>query len=96
MVIIILIISLLVTITAIGSTTYAIYVTSQVSGEKLLSLNSELGYRYATTYHNWQIFAIVSVIAAVVLWIIFIFILIKRRKKRKKVADNVSKQTYNG
>ena len=69
-----LIISLLGTLAAIGCTSYAVYITSQVSGEKLLTLNSELGYRYATTYRDWQSYAAISVIAAVVLWIIFIFI----------------------
>ena len=84
MVIIMLIISLLGTFAAIGCTTYAVYITSHVSGEKLLTLNSELGYRYATTYRDWQGYAAISVIAAVVLWIIFIFILVKKHKKRRK------------
>ena len=87
MIILMLILSLIGTAAAVGITVYAVYITSQVSGEKLLTLNSELGYKYATTYHNWQTAAMIAV-AAVVLWILFIFILIRRHKKRRGITDS--------
>ncbi len=88
MIILMLILSLIGTAAAVGITVYAVYITSQVSGEKLLTLNSELGYKYATTYHNWQTAAMIAVAAAVVLWILFIFILIRRHKKRRGITDS--------
>ena len=85
MVILFLIFAVIGTVAAIGISSYAMYITSQVSGEKLLTLNSELGYKYATTYHSFQIAAVIFVAAAVVLWIIFFMILIRRHKKKKRL-----------
>lgn len=92
MVIVCLILALLGTIAAGSISAYAMYITSQVSGEKLLTINSELGYKYATTYHNWQIAALITVIVAVVLWALFVLALIRRHKKRK-MKRNVSGNT---
>lgn len=83
MIIAVFILTMFGTICACVISIYAVYLSSQVSGEKLLTLNSELGYKYATTYQTWQMAAVISVIAAVVLWIIFIVLFVRRRKKKK-------------
>lgn len=83
MVIAVFIITMIGTLCAFGISMYAVYLTSQVSGEKLLTLNSELGYKYATTYQWWQTAAVIAVIAALVLWGIFIAVLVHRHKKKK-------------
>jgi ABC-type spermidine/putrescine transport system permease subunit I len=82
--IVMLILSLIGTVATVIITLYASYITSQVSGERLLTINSELGYKYATTYHNWQLAAVVTVVMAVALWIIFVLLMIKRHKKSKQ------------
>ena len=43
------IIQILLTLAGAGVIGYSIYLTIQVSGDKLLTLDSELGYRYATS-----------------------------------------------
>ena len=48
------IIQILLTLAGAGVIGYSIYLTIQVSGDKLLTLDSELGYRYATSYHRYM------------------------------------------
>lgn len=73
------------TATAASIVVYAIYISSQVSGENLLRINADLGYKYATTYHGWQIAAVIAVIIAVVLWMITIIWFVKRRRARQEL-----------
>ncbi len=84
MIIAVFILTMIGTICACVISIYAVYLSSQVSGEKLLTLNSELGYKYATTYQTWQMAAVISMIVAVVLWIIFIVMFVRRRKKKMR------------
>lgn len=84
MIIVLFLITIFITLVAGGITGYAMHITSLVSGEKLLTLNSRLGYQYATTYHSWQIAAGVAAGVAVLAWVVFILVLIKHHNKKKK------------
>ena len=83
-VIIILILAILITGGAVAVASYASFITDKVSGENLLYMDVEKGYKYATTYHDWQLFGNIAVIVAIVVWIIFIIMLVVRHKKKKK------------
>ena len=84
MIIVLFLVTIIITLAAIAVCASSAHINSMVSGEKLLTLNSKLGYQYATTYHSWQIYATIAAIATVVVWVIFVCIFIKHRKKRKK------------
>lgn len=88
------IIQILLTLAGAGVIGYSIYLTIQVSGDKLLTLDSELGYRYATSYHRWQLYAGIAIVSLLILWIVYILIVrayrvnteknVWRRKPRRK------------
>ena len=61
------IIQILLTLAGAGVIGYSIYLTIQVSGDKLLTLDSELGYRYATSYHRWQLYAGIAIVSLLIL-----------------------------
>lgn len=89
------IIQILLTLAGAGVIGYSIYLTIQVSGDKLLTLDSELGYRYATSYHRWQLYAGIAIVSLLILWIVYILIVrayrvnteknVWRRKPRRKM-----------
>lgn len=100
------IIQILLTLAGAGVIGYSIYLTIQVSGDKLLTLDSELGYRYATSYHRWQLYAGIAIVSLLILWIVYILIVrayrVKHREERlakkaekkneKKIAREQKKQ----
>lgn len=100
------IIQILLTLAGAGVIGYSIYLTIQVSGDKLLTLDSELGYRYATSYHRWQLYAGIAIVSLLILWIVYILIVrayrVKHREERlakkaekkneKKLAREQKKQ----
>ena len=96
------IILILLTLAGAGVIGYSIYLTIQVSGDKLLTLDSELGYRYATSYHRWQLYAGIAIVSLIILWIVYILIVhayrTKHREERlakkneKKIAREQKKQ----
>lgn len=100
------IIQILFTLAGAGVIGYSIYLTIQVSGDKLLTLDSELGYRYATSYHRWQLYAGIAIVSLLILWIVYILIVrayrVKHRDERlakkaekkneKKIAREQKKQ----
>lgn len=100
------IIQILLTLAGAGAIGYSIYLTIQVSGDKLLTLDSELGYRYATSYHRWQLYAGIAIVSLLILWIVYILIVrayrVKHREERlakkaekkneKKIAREQKKQ----
>lgn len=88
MIIVMFILTIILTLVAGGICSYAAYITAQISGEKLLTLNSELGYKYATTYHSWQTASVISVAVIVVMWIIFIIMLLRRHKNKRRMNKN--------
>ena len=103
------IIQILLTLAGAGVIGYSIYLTIQVSGDKLLTLDSELGYRYATSYHRWQLYAGIAIVSLLILWIVYILIVrayrVKHREERlakkaekkneKKIAREQKKQKKN-
>ena len=100
------IIQILLTLAGAGVIGYSIYLTIQVSGDKLLTLDSELGYRYATSYHRWQLYAGIAIVSLLILWIVYILIVrayrVKHREERlakkneKKIAREQKKQKKTG
>ncbi len=100
------IIQILLTLAGAGVIGYSIYLTIQVSGDKLLTLDSELGYRYATSYHRWQLYAGIAIVSLLILWSVYILIVrayrVKHREERlakkaekkneKKIAREQKKQ----
>lgn len=88
-VIISLIIAVLVTGGAIAIASYAGFLTEKVSGENLLYIDVEKGYKYATTFRDWQLYGNIAVAVAIVCWIIFIIILVKRIKKKRKIVTKM-------
>lgn len=93
------IIQILLTLAGAGVIGYSIYLTIQVSGDKLLTLDSELGYRYATSYHRWQLYAGIAIVSLLILWIVYIMIVrayrvnteknVWRRKTRRKMRRSL-------
>ena len=85
------IIQILLTLAGAGVIGYSIYLTIQVSGDKLLTLDSELGYRYATSYHRWQLYAGIAIVSLLILWIVYIMIVrayrVKHREERLAKKD---------
>lgn len=85
------IIQILLTLAGAGVIGYSIYLTIQVSGDKLLTLDSELGYRYATSYHRWQLYAGIAIVSLLILWIVYILIVrayrVKHREERLAKKD---------
>lgn len=80
-----IIISLILTVIAGGLSIYAFYITSQVAGDKLLMIDSVLGYRYATTYRMWQLIAGIAVVITVLFWLLTILIKIRKHKKKNEI-----------
>ena len=78
------IIQILLTLAGAGVIGYSIYLTIQVSGDKLLTLDSELGYRYATSYHRWQLYAGIAIVSLLILWIVYILIVRAYRVKHRE------------
>ncbi len=78
------IIQILLTLAGAGVIGYSIYLTIQVSGDKLLTLDSELGYRYATSYHRWQLYAGIAIVSLLILWIVYILIVHAYRAKHRE------------
>lgn len=82
--IILLVLTLTVTGVAIGMASYAAHITNMISGNKLLYISVEKGYKYATTYRNWQMSGNIAVAIAIVAWVLFIiYCIVKIKKKRK-------------
>ena len=85
------IIQILLTFAGAGVIGYSIYLTIQVSGDKLLTLDSELGYRYAMSYHRWQLYAGIAIVSLLILWIVYIMIIrayrVKHREERLAKKD---------
>lgn len=86
--ILMLVFTLIITGVAIGIASYAAYITNMVSGEKLLYMDVEKGYKYATTFRDWQLYGNIAVIVAIAVWVIFIiFCVVKRRNKKKNRSE---------
>ncbi|MBQ5446065.1 MAG: hypothetical protein IIT48_05305 [Lachnospiraceae bacterium] len=84
-----LMITVVATLVALGITGYAAYLTDIVSGYKLLEIDSHKGYIYATTYKNWQFYALIAISVAVILWILFVLLILRRHRRKKKEKANV-------
>ena len=63
------IIQVVITLAAAGVIGYSIFLTVQVSGDRLLTMDSTLGYRYAVAYRQWQLYAGIAI--AVLLFHLF-------------------------
>ena len=63
------IIQVVITLAAAGVIGYSIFLTVQVSGDRLLAMDSTLGYRYAVAYRQWQLYAGIAI--AVLLFLYF-------------------------
>lgn len=88
--ILMLVFTIIVTGAAIAIASYAGHITDMVSGDKLLYMEVDKGYKYAMTYRDWQLYGNIAVAVAIVVWIIFIFICISKiRKKRKLKKENM-------
>ena len=86
------IIQILLTLAGAGVIGYSIYLTIQVSGDKLLTLDSELGYRYATSYHWWQLYAGIAIVSLLILWIVYILIVRAYRVKHRRTSGEESRE----
>ncbi len=84
MILALFLITIIITLAATAVCAYSLHINSMISGEKLLHLNSKLGYKYVSIYHTWQIYAMIAVIIAVVAWILFIIVFAKHRKKKRQ------------
>ena len=45
---------------------------------------NELGYRYATSYHRWQLYAGIAIVSLLILWIVYILIVRAYRVKHRE------------
>ena len=88
------IIQILLTLAGAGVIGYSIYLTIQVSGDKLLTLDSELGYRYATSYHRWQLYAGIAIVSLLILWIVYILNRRSRKKLHQKISSRKAENIY--
>lgn len=92
------IIQVVITLAAAGVIGYSIFLTVQVSGDRLLTMDSTLGYRYAVAYRQWQLYAGIAIAVLLLLWVLYILAWhryrIKHREERlaKKTAKKAAKR----
>lgn len=99
------IIQVVITLAAAGVIGYSIFLTVQVSGDRLLTMDSTLGYRYAVAYRQWQLYAGIAIAVLLFLWVLYILawrryrmkhreerLAKKQRKKRQKGRKNRRKR----
>lgn len=91
MALILLVLSMIATVVASVVCKHALFMTRQISGDKLLFIDSEKGYIYATAYEKWQIYGNIIFTIMLLLWILFfidvVSILKKRRGEKKILAE---------
>lgn len=98
------IIQVVITLAAAGVIGYSIFLTVQVSGDRLLTMDSTLGYRYAVAYRQWQLYAGIAIAVLLLLWVLYILawhryrmkhreerLAKKQRKKRQKAGKTEEK-----
>ena len=85
------IIQVVITLAAAGVIGYSIFLTVQVSGDRLLTMDSTLGYRYAVAYRQWQLYAGIAIAVLLLLWVLYI--LAWRRYRMKHREERLAKKT---
>ena len=85
------IIQVVITLAAAGVIGYSIFLTVQVSGDRLLAMDSTLGYRYAVAYRQWQLYAGIAIAVLLFLWVLYI--LAWRRYRMKHREERLAKKT---
>ena len=85
------IIQVVITLAAAGVIGYSIFLTVQVSGDRLLTMDSTLGYRYAVAYRQWQLYAGIAIAVLLFLWVLYI--LAWRRYRMKHREERLAKKT---
>ena len=85
------IIQVVITLAAAGVIGYSIFLTVQVSGDRLLTMGSTLGYRYAVAYRQWQLYAGIAIAVLLFLWVLYI--LAWRRYRMKHREERLAKKT---
>ena len=85
------IIQVVITLATAGVIGYSIFLTVQVSGDRLLTMDSALGYRYAVAYRQWQLYAGIAIAVLLFLWVLYI--LAWRRYRMKHREERLAKKT---
>lgn len=78
------IIQVVITLAAAGVIGYSIFLTVQVSGDRLLTMDSTLGYRYAVAYRQWQLYAGIAIAVLLLLWVLYILAWHRYRMKHRE------------
>lgn len=85
------IIQVVITLAAAGVIGYSIFLTVQVSGDRLLTMDSTLGYRYAVAYRQWQLYAGIAIAVLLLLWVLYILAWHRYRMKHRE--ERLAKKT---